>query len=542
MIVECENCKTQFSLDESRIKDEGSKVRCSQCRQVFKIYKPSPAGAPLKKAPAAPVAPAKPAPVLAKPAAAPAKPAPAPAKPAPAPAKPAPAPAKPAPAPAKPAPASAKPAPAPAAPVAPAPVPPAPPEEEEVDFGDLAEDLGEEFGFEDDLGPAGEEAESGEPEAGEEELGFGDLEEDLGDEFGLAEDLGLEAEEAEAGPGEPGPTADLDAGDEGLEEVGPEKVFESLEEDLGLDEGLGVEEGEEAGLGEELGALDDGLGLGDEGGGDLGLGEELGAEEAGGLGLEPLDDGLGRAGEESVAVGELEEEGEEFPDETVSVIPTAEPKAARKVSREPSTDMYQVPGEELEEEAEKVFEEEEEEEEEYEDVLAGEVVPGRRKRGRLLLWFLVFIFFCGAVGALTWYLVPGVLDPVLGALGLSPVKEQVQEDAAGNRKISPEGVTHFFRTNNQEGELLVITGVAVNKYQTPRSYIQLKGVLHDSKAQELSRRIVYAGNVLTEDELSKLSMTEIVHNLSVRGGQNGANLNVAPGKSVNFMIVFDKIP
>ena len=42
MIVQCENCRTQFNVDESRIKDGGSKVRCAKCKNVFIIYKPSP--------------------------------------------------------------------------------------------------------------------------------------------------------------------------------------------------------------------------------------------------------------------------------------------------------------------------------------------------------------------------------------------------------------------------------------------------------------------------------------------------------------------
>ena len=41
MIVECESCKTRFNVETDRIKDDGSKVRCSKCRHVFMIYKPS---------------------------------------------------------------------------------------------------------------------------------------------------------------------------------------------------------------------------------------------------------------------------------------------------------------------------------------------------------------------------------------------------------------------------------------------------------------------------------------------------------------------
>ena len=44
MIIQCENCKTEFNLDESLIKEGGSKVRCSVCQEIFMAY-------PLPKAP-----------------------------------------------------------------------------------------------------------------------------------------------------------------------------------------------------------------------------------------------------------------------------------------------------------------------------------------------------------------------------------------------------------------------------------------------------------------------------------------------------------
>jgi predicted Zn finger-like uncharacterized protein len=38
MIVQCENCEARFRLDESLLKEEGSKVRCSSCKRVFVVY------------------------------------------------------------------------------------------------------------------------------------------------------------------------------------------------------------------------------------------------------------------------------------------------------------------------------------------------------------------------------------------------------------------------------------------------------------------------------------------------------------------------
>jgi len=38
MIIECKQCGSKFRLDEGLIREEGSKVRCSVCKTVFKAY------------------------------------------------------------------------------------------------------------------------------------------------------------------------------------------------------------------------------------------------------------------------------------------------------------------------------------------------------------------------------------------------------------------------------------------------------------------------------------------------------------------------
>lgn len=39
MIVQCEECKTNFNLDDKRLRGDSAKVRCSKCKHVFMIYK-----------------------------------------------------------------------------------------------------------------------------------------------------------------------------------------------------------------------------------------------------------------------------------------------------------------------------------------------------------------------------------------------------------------------------------------------------------------------------------------------------------------------
>ena len=44
MIITCEQCSTQFQLDDSRVPAQGVRVRCSRCRHAFFAKPPAPAG------------------------------------------------------------------------------------------------------------------------------------------------------------------------------------------------------------------------------------------------------------------------------------------------------------------------------------------------------------------------------------------------------------------------------------------------------------------------------------------------------------------
>ncbi|MBW1813472.1 MAG: zinc-ribbon domain-containing protein, partial [Deltaproteobacteria bacterium] len=41
MLITCEECNSGFQLDDSRMKEEGVKVKCSKCSNVFMAYPPS---------------------------------------------------------------------------------------------------------------------------------------------------------------------------------------------------------------------------------------------------------------------------------------------------------------------------------------------------------------------------------------------------------------------------------------------------------------------------------------------------------------------
>jgi len=40
MVIQCKGCSKRFRLDDTLLKTGGSRVRCSKCKEVFKVYPP----------------------------------------------------------------------------------------------------------------------------------------------------------------------------------------------------------------------------------------------------------------------------------------------------------------------------------------------------------------------------------------------------------------------------------------------------------------------------------------------------------------------
>ncbi len=123
----------------------------------------------------------------------------------------------------------------------------------------------------------------------------------------------------------------------------------------------------------------------------------------------------------------------------------------------------------------------------------------------------------------------------------SPMAE---DDVAGAAKITfpKNNQTHYFRNNSQAGNILIITGIVRNGYDHARKFIRLRGVLLGSDGEPLADRFVYAGNIISEAELTSLPINEILARLSIKGGQNGMNMDVKPDQEIPFMLVFDRMP
>ena len=109
-------------------------------------------------------------------------------------------------------------------------------------------------------------------------------------------------------------------------------------------------------------------------------------------------------------------------------------------------------------------------------------------------------------------------------------------------EVRVDNISSKFVDNETLGKLFVITGTVKNEYTESRKYIRIRGSLF-SAGKALAKEItVYGGNVISDQDLSKLSQADINKRLSNRFGDKKSNFDVKPGRSIPFMVVFSDLP
>jgi hypothetical protein len=100
----------------------------------------------------------------------------------------------------------------------------------------------------------------------------------------------------------------------------------------------------------------------------------------------------------------------------------------------------------------------------------------------------------------------------------------------------------YYETKTAAGNLFVIKGQVANMGRIRKSGIRVRATLLDGRDQTVAEKTIYAGNVLSGETLRTASREKIEEALSNRFGDKLVNMDIAPGKSVPFMVVFFNAP
>jgi predicted Zn finger-like uncharacterized protein len=118
-----------------------------------------------------------------------------------------------------------------------------------------------------------------------------------------------------------------------------------------------------------------------------------------------------------------------------------------------------------------------------------------------------------------------------------------QKIALESGKIQLRSVTSSFIKNTTIGsEILVISGEAVNGFTTPRASLQVRGMVYGDKDQVLVSKNAYCGNSLSAEQLATMPLDAIELAMGNQVGSGLSNLEVAPGKALPFTVVIVTVP
>jgi predicted Zn finger-like uncharacterized protein len=182
---------------------------------------------------------------------------------------------------------------------------------------------------------------------------------------------------------------------------------------------------------------------------------------------------------------------------------------------------------------------------------SGEVTfPRTKKRQawtpvRIGLYLAMLVLVLGGVYL---YLFPQIGEQVLNLFyskgpekAIQPEKRAAPPAPAGGINFA-EVRERFLKNLIVGGDILVIQGTAVNDFDYSVSKIKVKGKILDNTGKILGETEVFAGNILTDDELVKLTDKEIADDLSKPEGSDVSNVSIAPKGKIPFMVTFINPP
>jgi hypothetical protein len=171
--------------------------------------------------------------------------------------------------------------------------------------------------------------------------------------------------------------------------------------------------------------------------------------------------------------------------------------------------------------------------------------PAQRKAaGRPVRPFLValILLFVALAGGGAWL---GFTKGGQNLLqGLVPGMESlwVRRDHKAVPHFDMRNLIAYYEPKTKAGNLFVIRGQVVNAGRTRKSGIRIHAALLDGKDQVLAEKTSFAGTILSGETLRSANRAKIEEALANRFGDKLVNMDVAPGKSVPFMVVFFDAP
>jgi hypothetical protein len=114
--------------------------------------------------------------------------------------------------------------------------------------------------------------------------------------------------------------------------------------------------------------------------------------------------------------------------------------------------------------------------------------------------------------------------------------------APASSKYDLRNVIGYYESGGASPRILVIKGQVANLSKSEKGGIRVQATLLDNTDAVLAQQAVYAGNMLSGEAIRKGDRETVSKALGNRFGEGLANMSVAPGKAIPFMVVFFDAP
>nr|WP_320016310.1 DUF3426 domain-containing protein [uncultured Desulfobacter sp.] len=171
----------------------------------------------------------------------------------------------------------------------------------------------------------------------------------------------------------------------------------------------------------------------------------------------------------------------------------------------------------------------------------------RKKKGGSLAVKILLVLFLLIIVAYVAIIRLGVTIPVVSDIQIPFITEWLEpKQPAPQPPLKPvidePSIDGRFVSNKSAGDLFIVTGRIENPSNTAVSHIQVKGTLMTKDNTKAATLIAYCGNIIPEETLKSGNISDITKQMGVKQGHQNTNVDIKPGASVRFMLVFSNLP
>ncbi len=162
---------------------------------------------------------------------------------------------------------------------------------------------------------------------------------------------------------------------------------------------------------------------------------------------------------------------------------------------------------------------------------------GKSKKGVMIL--LIFLIISGSLIVTHQFFFD---FSTLNIPYISEFLKKGSERTEGGIKVLQADTNGEYIENSNAGKLFVVKGMLENRSEVSRYLVEVRGKLIANKKTVIVSQPFLSGNILDDTEIKTLDLSIINNRLLNTVEDDKANLTVAPGKTIPFMIVFSDFP